>query len=522
MLRRATIGDMLRRQAARIGNRPAVIILGSDGSRSEVTSAALNRAVNKIANGLAGQGIGRSDVVAMMAPDKDQYAAVYFASLKLGAAFTPINPAYRSSEVTRQLDDAEPAAFFVSRSVADVASSAIAVSCSNPVTISCDGEIDWAVSTWTQLADSSTDDEPESIIDENDLALVMYTSGTESHPKGVAITHRNMLTSTTPAWVMTEYVNQSDVFLLLAPLHTTAGLGTLTTLLSAGATVVLAHTTDPAVVLEIVKSEGITNTSQTPTFYNRLVADPTFAIADLTSLRQCHIYGGKIPKRAVSLISEAAPGVMWATYWGQSELSQLGSIGFFKSIDDVPGGDLRWIGVPVPYLEVRVVDEKGQEAGVGELLCRSPSVMAGYYKNTEASEAAFTDGWLRTGDIVRRDDQGNLFFYDRRKDVIKTGGMNVSSAEVENVLADFPGVADVAVVGIEDPEWSEAIVAWVVPEALQSIEPDDVIEFCKKRIAGYKVPKRVYIVEDLPRDQQGKVRKRSIRSSLRVEKDGFD
>ena len=514
LLRRATIGDMVRRQSARIGSHPALVAYEPDGSRVQLTYKELNKAANRIANGLATRGIGRGDIVAAMSADKWRQVVAYLAALKLGAAFTPINPAYRAPEVERHLDHADPAVLFASAAMADVTGAALSSSAADPLTVATDDSVTWADATWSQLTEGGDGAEPDAIIDESDLALVIYTSGTESTPKGVAITHRNMLISTTPAWAVTQYVEQSDVFLLLAPLYTTAGLGTITTLLAIGATVVLADTTEPSWVLDVIKAEGVTNTSQTPTFYRRLVAHPGFDEADLGTLRQCHVYGGLIPKRAVEKIRRAAPGVMWASYWGQSELSQLGSIGFFGSMDDVPEGDPRWIGVPVPHLEVRIVDDGGADTDIGELLCRSPSVMVGYYKDPEATAAVFRDGWLRTGDIVRKDEHGNLFFLDRIKDMIKTGGMNVSSAEVEGVLSDHPTVADVAVVGVDDTDWSEAVVAVIVPVAGAAVDVDELIDFCRSRIAGYKVPKAVFLVDELPRDAQGKLRKRVIRDSL--------
>lgn len=215
--------------------------------------------------------------------------------------------------------------------------------------------------------------------------------------------------------------------------------------------------------------------------------------------------------------NKKAPEIVWGTYWGQAELSQLGTVGWFKTLEDIPGLDPSWIGKPVTTLEARVVDDNGKDVqpdGVGELICRSPSTMLGYYKDPERTEAVFQDGWVHTGDLVRIDERGNLFFFDRKKDMIKTGGINVSSFEVEDILYKHPSVAEVAVVGLQDPYWSEIIVAAIVPRVGTEIQEEEIRKFCGERMAPYKVPKKVFVVPQLPRDAQGKMLKRELRKQL--------
>ena len=205
----------------------------------------------------------------------------------------------------------------------------------------------------------------------------------------------------------------------------------------------------------------------------------------------------------------------WATYWGQTELSQLGSIGFFRTMDDVPMRDARWIGRATPHLDIRVVDEADRDVDVGELIVRSPAVMAGYLDDEAGTDAVLRDGWLRTGDIVGIDDHQNLYFHDRRKDMIKSGGMNVSTLEVEQVLSAHPAVSEVAVIGLPDEEWSEAVTAFVVLARGVEIEPDELRSHCRAVLSPYKVPKVVHFLDALPRDAQGKLRKRELRSTWR-------
>ena len=188
------------------------------------------------------------------------------------------------------------------------------------------------------------------------------------------------------------------------------------------------------------------------------------------------------------------------------------SVGWFRSLDEIPGGDPTWIGKPVPQLEIAVFDDDDQPAEIGELACRSPSAMVGYYRDPEKTAETFRDGWLRTGDLVRIDSDGNLFFFDRKKDMIKSGGMNVSSQEVERVLYGYPGIMQVAVVGVPDDYWSEAVTAFAVAAAGAEVDPAAVIAHCKQHLAGYKVPKAVHLMERLPIDTQGKILKRELRA----------
>lgn len=205
------------------------------------------------------------------------------------------------------------------------------------------------------------------------------------------------------------------------------------------------------------------------------------------------------------------PGAIWGTYWGQSELTQLGSVGWFKRLEDIPDQDPTWIGKPVGHLEVRVVDPLGNDADSGEMWCRTPSVMAGYFRDPERTAQVLADGWVHTGDIVRRDAEGNLFFLDRSKDMIKSGGLNVSSQEVERALQAHPEVERAAVVGLPDAYWSEVVTAFVVLRAGSTTTGEDLQRHCRGEMASYKVPKAVHVMSELPTDPQGKLLKRELR-----------
>ena len=500
-LRRAVISDMLQRNAARHALKAALIERSVTGSRRVVTFGQLNNYANMLATRWIAAGLTPGSVVAGIGRNGVDLVAAYMATLKSGCSFTMLNHAHTDDEIEFQIGHSKPAVV---------------------ATRSADSRAPFAshgadVTEFDGLLEQSLEarfDEPEVFIEESSTAAIVYTSGTESRPKGVEITHRNFMIATTPAWSYEGYLRNLDVFLLLAPIHTMAGIGTVTNAMSMGSTMVVLDSTDPEVVIDAIESERVTNMSQTPTFYRRMVESPRFFQADLGSLQQCHTYGGLNQASVFKAFVDKVPQLWWATYWGQSELSQLGSIGWFRQLEDIPGGDLRWIGKPTAHLEVRVVDDEGREAEVGEMVVRSPAVMKGYRDDPTRTAETVREGWLHTGDIVRRDDDLNLFFYDRKKDVVKTGGMNVSSLEVEQVILEVDGVIEVAVIGVPDEKWSEAVVACVVIREGVSTDEAAIIGHCRQSLAPYKVPKRVVFRRDLPKDLQGKIRKRLLRDEV--------
>jgi acyl-CoA synthetase (AMP-forming)/AMP-acid ligase II len=518
MLRRATIGDQLRRHALRTPEKPALIFYTADGSREVISYKELNERSNHLARALQDMGVERGDVVAAMSRNNPDYVTAFYATLKLGAAFTGINFTFKKGETQYQLGHAEPKVLLVEEPFVDVAKAATEGLDAAPSMVWTGPSGATAPEGWRRwdelLHSSQSASEPEVGVDENDTALLVYTSGTEAFPKGVMIPHRNYLISTTPAWVGSLGINPDDVWLFLMPFHTIAGLGSMTTLTVVGATLVLVEALQPAEALKMISNERVTIVAQTPTFYLQVMQLPEFAEADLSCLTRCMTYGGLVPRAMIEGYQKVAPDLVWGTYWGQSELSQLGSVGWFSSLEDIPGQDPSWIGRPVPQLEIRVVDQEGNDVEEGELIARSPSVMRGYFKDPEKTAAVIRDGWLHTGDLVRTDGKGNLFFVDRRKDMIKTGGMNVSSVEVERTIYTYPGVLQVAVVGAPDEYWSEAVTAFVVPQPEVQVDPQGIINHCKESIAGFKVPKKVHVVDELPRDTQGKILKRELRKQL--------
>ncbi len=509
-LGRATLGDQLRRHRANQPDKTAFVLVGADGARNAVSYSALDAMANRAGNMLQGLGLQRGDRVAVLSRNRIESVAVYYGALKIGAAFTGVNPLFHASEIRQQLVHAEPAVVLTSAEFVDI----VSVASAGLKMARIDFDDTATTSEWHGYAELTARvgaDEPEADVDELDIAMLVYTSGTEAAPKGVLIQHRNYLISTAPAWSWGLRTGPDDVWLFVMPFHTIAGLGSMTTLTMMGATLVLPATTEPAASLAIIRDEGVTVIAQTPTFYLALAGHSDFGPATVGSVGRCLTYGGQVSPHAIDAWASAAPQVVWGTYWGQSELSQLGSVGWFRTLDDIPDHDPTWIGKPVSHLEVRVADADGHPAEIGELLCRSPSAMLGYYKDPERTEQVLAGGWVHTGDMVRRDAEGNLFFYDRVKDMVKTGGMNVSSQEVERVLHQHPDVLRAAVVGLPDDYWSEVVTAFVVGKPGVEPEPAAIIAFCRENLAAYKAPKAIHVVTEFPVDAQGKILKRELR-----------
>ncbi|WP_374613460.1 class I adenylate-forming enzyme family protein [Gordonia sp. (in: high G+C Gram-positive bacteria)] len=511
MLGRATIGDQLRRLARSQGSTPAIVAYDAQGGRTSTSYAELNTMANRVAHVLLDLGVGRGDRVAVMSRNRVETVATYYGALKVGAAYSGVSPMFREGEVAQQLRHLEPTVLVVEQPL-----SALAGPIADGLGISVLVVGDDEANSWNSFDESvaaADDSEPDCEVDEHDLAMIVYTSGTESTPKGVEIAHRNYLISTSPAYTWGLRCRNDDVWLYVMPFHTIAGIGSLTSLTLLGATLVLPAAVDPATALRMIRDEKISVLAQTPTFFIALANHPDFGADTVGSVRRCLTYGGQVSPHAVDAWAAATPESVWGTYWGQSELTQLGSVGWFRRLEDVPDQDPTWIGKPVGHLEVRVVDADGNDAEEGELLCRTPSVMLGYHKDPERTAQVFEGGWVHTGDIVRIDAEGNLFFRDRRKDMIKTGGFNVASQEVERVLQAHPDVERAAVVGLPDPYWSEAVTGFVVLRAGAEHTGADIREYCRTDLASYKVPKEVHVVDALPTDAQGKLLKRELRKA---------
>jgi acyl-CoA synthetase (AMP-forming)/AMP-acid ligase II len=232
------------------------------------------------------------------------------------------------------------------------------------------------------------------------------------------------------------------------------------------------------------------------------------------SLRKCVSFGSTIPEKMIVNWCEIAPQIEWVSLYASSELTALGISGCFRRIEDIPDRDMNWVGKPAPALELRIVDADGNDVSTGEageLIFRGPAVMKGYFGNEEKNHATFTGGWYHSGDVARMNQNGDVFFMDRIKDMVKSGGENISSASIEFLISTHPKVAECAAFGVPHPDWMEALTVAIIPQPGEMLDENEILQFCREKLPRYKVPKYILIVDEFPRNPTGKILKKELR-----------
>ncbi|MCC3289657.1 long-chain fatty acid--CoA ligase [Arthrobacter sp. zg-Y1110] len=476
-----------------------------------VSYAALDAMSAKVAGLLASRGVEPGDRVALVMPNIPQMAFLYFGALRHGAVVVPMNPLLKAREVAYHLQDSGARIAFAWEGVAAEVSAG-AEEAGGVEVVSVDS------AAFLQLlagADSRT--EVAEVADQ-DTAVILYTSGTTGRPKGAALTHRNLLTNAYVAQSLLNTVETDVHFGGLPFFHVFGQTAALNSSVLSGASISLLPRFDAGKALEIIERDGVTIFEGVPTMYVGMLRHPAVRTTNLSSLRGAITGGSAMPLEILHEFEEVF-GIELLEGYGLSETSPIVSF-------NVPGGDRRpgSIGKTVAGTEVRMLDPDGNDVPVGEvgeLSVRGDGVMKGYWKNDDATAAAIPDGWFRTGDLARFDEDGNIYIVDRKKDIILRGGYNVYPREVEEVLYEHPAVAEAAVIGIPDPLHGEEIVA-VVGLREEAVPADDaardeliadIQQFTKDRLAAYKYPRRIELTDALPKGPTGKILKREIKVS---------
>jgi acyl-CoA synthetase (AMP-forming)/AMP-acid ligase II len=512
LIQRVNVGDSLTRTAAARPDHPAVV----DGDRSW-TYAQLDAWVNRIAHGLAARGYARGDALGVASGNSAEFLAVYYACAKLGVVCVPINLGWRPDEVAYVLDHSRSRGLVVESQLVGAMTEAVAKVPEIADVIVAPGlgaayEREPAERSWTTLEELAADDasQPQVLVEDRDPLSYLYTSGTTSFPKGVVGSHlaiylESMSTALDNGW------NAGDRFLAMMPLFHTAQLNAFSTpAVLVGATIHLVRGFDPAVFLETIERERITQVFGLPMMYRAALEHPSFPQRDVSSLRRAVYAMAPMPD---ALIRACLAGFDcdFALLFGQTEMSPCTT--FFRPEHQLT--HIGAVGTPITGVQVAVMGPDGSllpQGELGEIVYRGPSAMTEYLRNPEATAAAFEHGWFHSGDVGRFGEDGVLWFADRYKDVIKTGGENVASIEVEKaVYAADPRIAEAVVVGLPHPRWSEAITAVVVPKPGEAIDEAELIAALKQRLDGYKVPKAVVVVDELPKTSTGKIQKNVVR-----------
>ena len=360
--------------------------------------------------------------------------------------------------------------------------------------------------------------EPTRRASEDDLCWLLYTSGTTGLPKGAMLSHRNLMAAILNSMTTWE-VAPDEVCMFTFPQFHVAGYVMPMHHLR-GFKVVLLKNFDPGSLLRNVEQHRVTNTAMAPTMIAMLLEDPNTDAYDISSLRRIGYGASAMPAEVLRKARRKWPGVGFSTGFGMTELA--GNVMTMGSADHDRAAEqglelLRSVGKQMPLSRVRVVDERGNDVPPntpGELIIKGDQVLSGYWRNPEASAAAFTDGWFHSGDVGRWDDDGYLYIVDRKKDMILTGGENVYPREVEEVLYEHPAIVEAAVIGAPDAKWGETVVAVVSIRAGEMLTAAAVVEHCRDRIAGYKKPRHVVFIDALPKNASGKVLKRELRDRV--------
>ena len=541
VIARSTIGDVLDRQADRFPDRDALV---NTESGERYTYREFQAAVDRVGRGLMAMGIGKGDHVGIWATNYTEWILTQFATAKIGAVLVNVNPAYRTHELAYLLEQSEANALIligqfrtsdyvgmVNEQVPELKGCAPGELRSerfphlrNVVFIPPHDGTEpptpagmWRWDEVLEKADAVSREElrqRQSQCDPDDVINIQYTSGTTGNPKGAMLTHDNVVTNalhTGDAMELTE----ADRLCIPVPFYHCFGcvLGVLACVTHGSAMIVPSEYFDPLKTLQAVEQERCTALHGVPTMFIAQLGHPEFETFDLSSLRTGIMAGSPCPIEIMRQVIDQMGAERITIAYGLTEASPV--ITQTLADDDIERR-VSTVGKVLPNVAVRLIDpEDGREVGPGEqgeLQTRSAMVMRGYYNMPEATDEAIdADGWLHTGDLATVDESGYYKITGRLKDMIIRGGENIYPREIEEFLYTHPKVADVQVIGVPDERYGEEVMAWVLPRPDASVDPDEIREFCRGRIAHYKVPRYVKLTDEFPMTVTGKVQKFRMR-----------
>ncbi|HVI24489.1 MAG TPA: fatty acyl-CoA synthetase [Myxococcales bacterium] len=508
---RQTLGDILRRSAAREPRKTAIVCGATTWTFSD-----LDALCDRLAAGLAGIGVRTGDRVAILSRNSHAFAALRFALARLGAVLVPINFMLNADEAGFILRHAGARLLAVGPDLVEAGKQAAARDTKVESLIWLPGEDGGTPPAGMHSFDALLSEKsrpPEADIDGRSLAQIIYTSGTESLPKGAMLTHEALLWEYVSCVVEGE-IAPSDRLLHALPLYHCAQLDVfLGPQVYVGATGVITGKPTPDNILALLEKHGCNSFFAPPSIWIALLRSPAFEKTDLSRLSKGYYGASIMPVAVLEEIGRRLPNVRLWNFYGQTEIAPLATV--LKPEDQVRKAGSA--GRAVLNVETRVVDDGMNDVRsgeVGEIVHRSPQLLRGYFNDEARTAAAFEGGWFHSGDLATVDEEGYITVVDRKKDMIKSGGENVASREVEEKIYQHPAVSEVAVVGLPDPYWVEAVTAVVVVKSGNSLDEAALIQHCKSRMAPFKVPKRVVFLESLPKNPSGKLLKRELRARL--------
>jgi long-chain acyl-CoA synthetase len=508
------LGRMLAQTAARIPDKTLVLFRGQGTTYGEFDQRA-----NQVANALISLGIQPGDRVALFMGNLPLFMEAYYGILKAGASVVPLNVLYKTGEVGYILKDSGAKALLTFSSAATpfekvaLAAAPEAPDLRNIIVAapeSIPGTLSWA----TMIGNAPTT-APEVAINPDDVAVISYTSGTTGRPKGAMLTHHNLISNCEQDMRMPTFaVHDDDVIWLALPLfHIYAMNVGMNLSVMNGATIVLIERFEPVSSLEAIQKYKCTVLYGAPPMFVVWAQLPNIRDFDLHTLRFVSSGAAALPVQVLETF-ETATGVPITEGYGLTEAAPVVATNAAAPVVK-PGT----VGLPIPGVEVKIVDDAGNEVPrgeMGELICRGSNIMAGYWHQPEATAEALRDGWLHTGDLAVMDTDGYISIVDRKKDMIIVSGYNVYPREVEETLFRHPAVADAAVVQYPDPYQGESVMAFVVYKQGQQVTERELIDFCRDQIAVFKCPRKIVFRDELPKNSTGKVLRRELREQAQA------
>ena len=507
-LRQHSLGDLLRRTVGRMPGKLAVLCGETRWSYAE-----LDRVCNRLAHGLIARGVRPGDRVAILSRNSHAFVAMRFALARIGAVLVPINFMLNAEEIAFILKSSGATALAMGADFVETGLAAVARGTQVERLIWLPGETPASAPADIESFDAllaPSDSEPGIAVDARMTAQIVYTSGTESLPKGAVLTHEAIIWEYVSCVIEGEMA-ADDIVLHALPLYHCAQLDVfLGPSIYLGATNVITGVPRPEVILPLIARNRISSFFAPPSVWISLLRSPLFESTDLSSLRKGYYGASIMPVEVLMEMQRRLPQVRLWNFYGQTEIAPLAAV--LRPEDQMRKAGSA--GKAVLNVETRVVDDEMRDVRpgeVGEIVHRSPQLLSGYFADPEKTEAAFEGGWFHSGDLATVDDEGYITVVDRKKDMIKTGGENVASREVEEAIYRLPEVSEVAVIGLPDPHWVEAVTAVIVVKAGHALDGDTVIAHCRAEMAHFKVPKRVIMTESLPKNPSGKLLKRELR-----------